>query len=50
MLFQGPLQSLCTFHHNSTKAQMEKSGRITGCGIDGTPLDPNHAWNREVSA
>ena len=40
------LQGLCAFHHRSVKSQMERTGKIRGNKSDGTPLDPNHIWNR----
>ena len=39
------LQGLCFHHHRSVKAKLERSGKVVGCKIDGTPLDPDHAWN-----
>jgi 5-methylcytosine-specific restriction endonuclease McrA len=42
LMWEGPLQSLCAAHHNSTKQRMEKSGFATDIGIDGYPTDPNH--------
>lgn len=44
--FNGELQSLCDTCHSSTKQQMERSGRVRGCRVDGKPIDPNHPWNR----
>lgn len=38
------LQGLCRFHHQSTKARIERSGEF-GCDKDGVPLDPKHHWN-----
>jgi hypothetical protein len=35
----GELQSLCTFHHNSTKKIIEQRGYDTAIGVDGWPLD-----------
>ena len=35
-------QGLCADHHRRTKAQMERSGRIKGHNLDGSPIDPNH--------
>jgi len=37
-------QGLCAYHHRTVKAQMERSGRVKGNGVDGTPLDPQHHW------
>lgn len=39
-------QSLCKFHHDSTKKRLEISGKRVGCDINGRPLDPNHHWNK----
>jgi 5-methylcytosine-specific restriction endonuclease McrA len=38
-------QGLCYTCHRSTKAQMERSGKVKGSARDGTPLDPNHHWS-----
>ncbi len=40
------LQGLCAHHHRSTKAQIERSGKVRGNGADGTPLDPEHLWRQ----
>lgn len=47
VLFAGPLQSLCESCHNSWKQELETTGHIRGCDLNGNPLDPNHPWNRE---
>jgi hypothetical protein len=39
------LQSLCKLCHDGAKQQLEKTGRLRGCGLDGLPLDGNHHWN-----
>ena len=39
-------QGLCAYHHRNIKAQMERSGRVKGNKADGTPIDPNHHWNK----
>ena len=41
------LQGLCAYHHSKSKQQLEKTGRYSGCDIDGLPLDPGHAWGKE---
>ena len=41
----GNWQALCKRCHDSTK-QIEEHGRIIGCHVDGTPLDPHHHWHR----
>lgn len=38
-------QSLCKLCHDSTKATMERSGKVVGCDESGFPLDPNHFWS-----
>lgn len=43
---EGNLQSLCKPCHDGAKQQMEKSGTLRGCSLDGVPLDANHHWNR----
>ncbi len=45
----GELQSLCKFHHDSTKKRIELSGRIPGCDARGMPVDPNHHWREPVT-
>lgn len=45
----GNLQSLCKRCHDGAKQQLEKSGTLRGCGLDGVPLDANHHWNRNGS-
>jgi 5-methylcytosine-specific restriction enzyme A len=44
----GELQSLCTFHHNSTKKIIEERGYDPAIGVDGMPLDPRHPIYRSV--
>ena len=41
-------QALCSFHHRSVKAELERSGKIRGTKINGYPMDPNHPWNQGV--
>lgn len=41
-------QSLCQEHH-AAKSARERHGTadaVTGCDVDGLPLDPNHPWRR----
>lgn len=47
-LFFDPanLQSLCKTCHDGAKQQLEKSGTLRGCDLDGVPLDAGHHWNR----
>ncbi len=40
------LQSLCKLHHDAAKKAEENRGVMIGSGIDGTPLDPGHHWNK----
>lgn len=42
----GPFQGLCKLHHDSTKAKQENRGVAPGSKVDGTPIDPNHWWNK----
>lgn len=39
-------QGLCATCHSAVKQAEEKSGRISGCDVDGVPIDVNHHWNR----
>jgi AAA domain len=41
-LFEGPLQSLCKFHHDAHKQQNEALGFSPEIGLDGYPVDANH--------
>jgi 5-methylcytosine-specific restriction endonuclease McrA len=47
-LFFDPanLQSLCKLCHDGAKQQLEKSGQLRGCDVNGVPLDATHHWNR----
>lgn len=40
-------QGLCLYHHQSVKASIERSGKIKGSKVDGTPLDPQSHWHKE---
>ena len=40
------LQSLCAVCHN-IKRKVDNGGVMSGCDIDGNPLDRNHYWNKE---
>nr|WP_249309140.1 HNH endonuclease signature motif containing protein [Ralstonia insidiosa] len=46
-LFFDPdnLDSLCKPCHDGAKQQLEKSGTLRGCDVDGVPLDERHHWN-----
>ncbi|BBB65899.1 HNH endonuclease [Undibacterium sp. YM2] len=46
-LFYDPenLQSLCKPCHDGAKQQLEKSGTLRGCDINGIPIDENHHWH-----
>jgi 5-methylcytosine-specific restriction endonuclease McrA len=45
-LFWDPAnwQALCKLHHDSEKAELERSGTVRGVDAGGVPLDPNHPW------
>lgn len=43
---EGNLQSLCKRCHDGAKQQLEKSGTLRGCALNGVPLDANHHWNK----
>lgn len=49
-LFAGPLQSLCKPCHDSYKQELETTGHVRGCDLNGYPIDPNHPWNVEARA
>jgi len=38
----GELQSLCKFHHDTSKAEQERRGYASDIGPDGWPVDRNH--------
>jgi len=38
-------QGLCKQCHDRHKQALEKSGRYSGCDLDGNPVDENHLWN-----
>lgn len=44
--FEGPFNSLCKVHHDSTQQKLEKSGFLAGCDAGGWPLDPEHHWRK----
>lgn len=37
-------QGLCAPCHDGPKKELESSGTMRGCDVDGVPLDPNHHW------
>ncbi|WP_343728511.1 HNH endonuclease signature motif containing protein [Duganella sp.] len=39
-------QPLCKPCHDGEKQQLEKSGTVKGCTVDGLPLDANHHWSK----
>lgn len=43
---EGALQSLCRACHANVKQTLERSGYLKGSATSGTPLDPNHHWNK----
>lgn len=40
-------QPLCAPCHSRTKQVQESKGFSAAAGLDGTPLDPGHPWNRQ---
>lgn len=40
------LRSLCEPCHDAHSAAERSVKPIRGCGLDGTPIDPGHPWNR----
>ena len=46
----GKLQSLCKWHHDSIKQEMERYGHSKQIGDDGWPVDANHLVNRKPGA
>ena len=46
-LFEGELQSLCKSCHDSWKQEFERTGTFRGCDLNGYPLSPFHAWNKQ---
>ncbi len=48
ILFHDPenLRSLCMKHHDATKQREERHEVIVGGNRDGSPIDPNHHWNK----
>ena len=45
LFWHGKLQTLCYFHHNSTKREAELRGYVRDVGADGWPIDPRHPTN-----
>ena len=43
---EGNWSPLCKPCHDGAKQELEKSGTIRGCDVNGLPLDPNHLWRR----
>lgn len=37
-------QSMCKHCHDSHKQRLEKSGQVSGCDVNGVPIDPRHHW------
>jgi hypothetical protein len=46
LFFNGPFQSLCKLHHDSSKQTEENRGMQLGGNIHGEPIDSNHHWNK----
>lgn len=40
-------QGLCKPCHDGAKAQLERTGRLRGCDVNGVPIDSSHAWSAE---
>ena len=41
------IRCLCARHHRiRTAEQFGTAVRLSGCGADGLPTDPDHPWNR----
>ena len=40
-------QALAKECHDGYKQRFERSGRVEGARLDGTPIDPAHPWNNE---
>lgn len=38
-------QSLCQPCHDGAKAELENTGTLRGCTVDGIPVDPTHPWS-----
>ncbi len=43
---QDNWQPLCKTCRDGAKAELENTGRIRGCDVDGRPLDQSHPWNQ----
>jgi len=37
-------QALCKQCHDGHKQRLEKTGAMSGCSLDGVPIDPDHHW------
>ena len=46
LFYGGELQSLCKYHHDSTKQILERTGKLIGGDQSGEPYDNNHHWNK----
>lgn len=44
LFYNGPFQSLCKLHHDSTKQRMEHYSRELGGNDQGEPLDRRSHW------
>ncbi len=49
LFWYGELQSLCAECHSGWKQEMETTGHISGCDLNGIPLDPSHPWRIELN-
>jgi len=39
-------QALCKACHDGVKQALDRGSGLRGASLDGSPLDPNHPWNR----
>ena len=46
LFFKGELQSLCKWHHDTSKQQVETRGYRSGFDNEGYPLDARHPWRQ----
>jgi 5-methylcytosine-specific restriction endonuclease McrA len=38
-------QPLCQPCHDGAKQELEQTGTLRGCDVDGIPVDPGHPWS-----
>ena len=44
---QSNWQTLCPSCHSGVKRMQENHGYSQACGVDGTPIDNGHPWNKK---